>query len=166
MNKYVIINSGEAIRKKDHSSSAVDFTKCKHNISWLYTWQTIPDLSGSDHLFILIWLQKSLVSSPSHVLNENSHICCGLNLNKINCSKFSELSPVLLQVLHILKSHHFDAYHSFNSVLTKWVKPSPSLEIRPPNSSNNYSNPGETHRLKILFNFVKPSNKSKQQSYI
>ena len=132
---YLIINTGENTFIGPYSSSAIDLSICKHNIAWKCLWQTIPDLSGSNHLPIIISFQNQSQLSLKNP-SQTSHPTYHLNINKIDWNKFTAITTEQTTNIQNIETSPLDAYHSFLNHLTQAI-----LQSAPPKKSQTPHKP-------------------------
>jgi len=115
---FSVINTGDHTFIGPQSSSALDITICKHHIAWKSSWQIIPDLSGSNHVPILISIQD-VNSTPniSHSNQTHSNHFQQININKINWSSFSSISAQQISDISDIDNSPQQAYQTFKNIL-------------------------------------------------
>ena len=125
-----------SILENTHSSS--DITICKQHIAWKSSWQIIPDLSGSNHVPILISMQD-VNSTPniSHSNQTHSNHFQQININKINWSSFSSISAQQFSDIINIDSSPQQAYQRFKDILMNAIVQSATSKSYFTNSHSN-----------------------------
>ena len=105
------INTGEPPYIGAQSMSAIDLIICKQHIAWKCDWQPLQDLSGSNHLPIIINCHHNHSlppTTPNPRQNNHSRFNHHININKTDWNKFASTSTKLTTNITNIESDPFE----------------------------------------------------------